>query len=77
MKELITAEEAKTLVAGSEERKQELIKLQNASIIAQSERGLRWSHFPVSIAEIERKFLADLLTENGFKVIEGNPAISW
>jgi hypothetical protein len=77
MRKLITAKEAKVLVAGSEERKQELIRLVNAEISSQAERGLCWSHFPNSTNEIERQFLAGLLVENGFKVIEGNPAISW
>lgn len=77
MENLITATEAKNLVSGSEERKSELIKLVNASIIAQSERGLRWSHLPSEISTVEENWLKDSLKINGFNVSDGHPAIVW
>lgn len=78
MCKLITAIEAKQKVAGSEERKLELIKKINSVIISQSERGLRWAHFPSDMSIEEKKIMTDLLIENGFSVKEsGHPAINW
>lgn len=69
--------EAQKLVAGSEERKQELIGLMNGVIESQAQKGLRWAHLPTTANEIERSWLKDELVLQDFKVIDGNPAVSW
>ena len=77
MKKLITKSEAEKLVAGSEERKQELIGMVNSHIQDQAQRGLRWAHLPSSANETEQSWLKDELTLNGFTVKDGNPAVNW
>lgn len=77
MSVLIKATEARTLVAGSQERKCALIDLANSEIKSQSQKGLRWAHLPNGITEEEAKYLTDLLIENGYKVTESNPQVSW
>lgn len=77
MKKLITAEQARKLVSGSEERKQELIDQVNVSIGKQAEIGLRWSHLPSFINEMETEWLREELILNGFKVPNINPVINW
>jgi len=77
MKKLITATEAKKLVAGSEERKQELIGLMNGAIESQAQQGMRWAHLPSSANDIEQTWLKDELVLAGFTVNNGNPAVNW
>ena len=77
MKKLITKKEAAKLVAGSEERKQELISMVNLHIEDQAKRGLRWAHLPSSANEIERKWLEEELVLSGFTIKDGNPAVNW
>jgi len=77
MKKLITKEEAQKLVAGSEERKQELISMVNSHIEDQAQRGLRWAHLPSGANEVESNWLKEELTLGGFTVKDGNPAVNW
>ena len=77
MEKLITSKEAKNLVLKSEQRKDELIKLVNASIIERAESGDEWAHMPTIASETEIEWLEEELILNGFKVIDGHPAIRW
>jgi hypothetical protein len=74
---LITAEEAKKLVSGSEERKCQLFDEINAEIKKQAQSGFKWAHFPSSVSDFEREWLRDELTLAGFKVQSDNPSINW
>ena len=77
MKRLITMEEAAKLVAGSEERKSEIIEQMNASISDQAKKGLRWDHLPSNLSELEKEWLSGELAINGFTVKNNHPAITW
>lgn len=77
MKKLIEASEAKKIVSGSDERKDELITLMNATIQSQAERGLRWAHLPSSASQFEKDWLIDELTLRGYKISNTDPVVGW
>lgn len=77
MNKLISSEEAAKLVAGSEERKNELISDMNRHIESQSKNGLRWAHLPANAIDVEKDWLRDELVLAGFTVKLGDPAITW
>jgi hypothetical protein len=77
MEKLILVEEAKKNVAGSEERKQELIRLMNCAIENQSKNGFRWANLPTSANEIEQSWLKDELVLSGFTVKNNHPIVNW
>ena len=77
MEKLISAEEASKLVSGTEERKQELVKMLNKEISSNAEAGRRWAHFPSGISEYEKQLLSDWLVIKGFTVKDTHPAINW
>jgi hypothetical protein len=77
MEKLITIKEAKKLVAGSEERKQELIVLMNKEIESQAQIGKRWAGLPSSANVFEQSWLKDELVLAGFLVQDSHPAVKW
>lgn len=77
MEKLLSVEDAKKFVAGSKERKDELIKKVNSEIESQAKQGHRWSHLPQGMNDVEISWLKDQLCLNGFTINNSNPVINW
>lgn len=77
MEKLMSLKDAQALVAGSVERKSELIESMNKIITNQAQRGLRWAHLPTESTDKEKDWLKDELVLNGFKVTTSDPAVNW
>lgn len=68
MEKLITPREAILLVAGSMERKAELIKETNSAIIDQAKQGKRYTHLPYEISDAEKQWLKEELKTSGYSI---------